>query len=107
MTAYIIHRDAKIKRELERVMPGAVWKLWETDDATAGVIATLAHKLADHLRGLAVDIERVSTRQVKNDLGLEDVNPRTFRLARDEAFNLVPWCLDGRSLVRVFTSSVA
>lgn len=46
-------------------------------------------------------VQRVSTRELKVDLGLDGLTNRGFQLARDAAVELVPWRVEGRALVRL------
>ncbi len=104
MTAYIIHRDDRIRDELERVMPGATWEVWETEHfgASTGVIAKLAVRIEEHLKGLLGEVWKVSLHALKRELDVADMPPQTFKLARDRALEAVPWAVDGRSLSRIF-----
>ena len=67
MTGYIIHRDDLMKKELDKVMPGASWEVWQSEHFAASTksIATLAHKIKDGLDTLPDDITKVSTMRLK------------------------------------------
>jgi hypothetical protein len=81
MTAWLIHRDASIRVELSKVMPGAVWKTWEPQHGTVtqGAVAGAAAQIADYLQGLPPETTKVSTRAVKRAMpGLAAVPKMTF-----------------------------
>ncbi|MBN9087032.1 MAG: hypothetical protein J0J01_09005 [Reyranella sp.] len=105
MTGYIIHRDPAIRGALSEVMPGAVWKGWEPvhSEAKAGTVATTASRIAQFLAGLPGDVDRISTRKLKDAAGLRGVAGRSFTHALRDVSSLVPWALSGRSLARLFT----
>ena len=104
MTAHLIHRDDRIKKVLEKVMPGAKWQVWESEHfgASSGIIAKLAVKIEEHLKGLPAETEKVSGRALKKALGVVNLPTKTVQLARDRALEGLPWVVDGRSLVRMF-----
>jgi hypothetical protein len=107
MTGYIIHRDPGIQPMLSKVMPGAVWKTWKPfhSDAAPKVIATVATTIAQHLQSLSPTVDSISTRRLKEQLGLGDVPKMTFTHALREIADLVPWTIAGRSLVRRFAAT--
>lgn len=103
MTAYVIHRDEKIKRLLGEVMPGAVWKIWKAQhiQVKPGTIQAIAADIQQYLAGLSKDVRRVSTRQIKQCLGFAQVPSRTFTWAIRRVIEggQTGWILSGRSLV--------
>ncbi len=103
MTAHLIHRDDRIKRVLERVMPGAKWDVWSSEHfgASSGIIAKLAIRIKEYLEGLPTETRKVSIHAVKKTMGV-DAPEKTFRLARDRALEGLPWIVEGRSLARLF-----
>lgn len=103
MTAWLIHRDGDVQRELRKVLPGVVWKLWEPKygKPRGSTIKTLAAKIADHLRGIPAGVDRVSTRKLKEAMDAKDVPSMTWTKALQDCLsNGSEWLLDGRSLVR-------
>lgn len=108
MHGYLIHRDEAIRGELEKVMPGAVWKVWgqkrDTQDTKgkAGSIAQTARQISVYLQGQAEGTALVSSRQVKKDLGLntDHLPKRTFTVALQRALLGSGWAIEQRSLVR-------
>jgi hypothetical protein len=105
LTGYIIHRDDQIKKELDKVMPGAQWELWQSDHfiQSTKVIATLAAKIEEALDGLPRDEAKVSTRMLKGLIeGAKDVPIKTWHHALQRYLDGVPeWTLEDRSLVRL------
>ncbi len=105
MTAHLIHRDDRIKKVLERVMPGAVWKVWSSEHfgASSGIIAKLAIRIEEYLTGLPGETRKVSGRALKKALDVGADEPvRTFQMARNRALEAVPWVVDGQWLARIF-----
>lgn len=103
MTAYVIHRDEKIKTLLGEVMPGAVWKTWKAQHIKVkpGTIQTIASDIQHYLCGLSKDVRIVSTRKIKECLGFAKVPSRTFTWAIRQVVEggRTGWILTGRSLV--------
>lgn len=101
MHGYLIHRDEAIRGELEKVMPGAVWKVWgEKGKGGSGSIAAAARTISEYLKRLSEDVTLISTRRVKEALGLDDLPKRTFTHALQRALVGSGWMLEQRSLVR-------
>lgn len=101
MHGYLIHRDEAIRGELEKVMPGAVWKVWgKGDQGEGGTIAATARTISEYLRGLPEGATLVSTREVKKVLGLGTLARRTFTYALQRALAGSGWKLSERSLIR-------
>jgi hypothetical protein len=105
MSLYLIHRDASIRTELQKVMPGATWKVWEKQygDPGEGVVATTASRIAGYLETLPKEIDKVSTKAIKKEVPeLAKVAKRTFSHAVQVVEELAPWRTEGLSLVRMF-----
>jgi hypothetical protein len=104
MDFYPWHRDQSLRVKLEQVMPGAVWKTWggKYGDPSQGSIAATTGKIVSYLSGLVPTVSKVSTRQVKVDLGLGQIPDRSFTVALRRVPALAPWAIQGRSLVRLF-----
>jgi hypothetical protein len=103
MTGWIIHRDGTVQKELETVMPGANWRIWEPQygKPSGGTIRTLAAKIADHLRQLPEQVDRISSRTLKEDMNAKDVPSQTWKHALATYLdNGTEWLLQGRSLIR-------
>ena len=110
MAAWFIHKDDTVKRELERVMPGAKWLEWRsTTGINTGAIAGLVKDIEAHLGGLTEDVVKVSTMKLRKDMAVKDVPGRTWTHAINRYLEDGPeWLLQGRSLVRareVFSQS--
>lgn len=101
MHGYLIHRDEAIRGELEKVMPGAVWKVWgEKGVGGSGTIAATARTISEYLRGLPEDIALMSTRKVKQVLGLGGLPSRTFTHALQRSLISSGWMLSKQSVMR-------
>jgi hypothetical protein len=101
MHGYLIHRDEAIRGELEKVMPGAVWKVWgEKGKAGSGSIAAAARVISEYLRGLPEDVALLSTRKVKQALGLDGLPSRTFTHALQRSLIGSRWMLSKQSVMR-------
>ena len=104
MQGYIIHAYDDIRPELEKVMPGVVWKTWEPVDESlkkSGVIQKTAEKITQYLSGLSPEVAKVSSRHVKKDLNLVGLPARTWTHAVQEAIeNESMWWMDSQSFVR-------
>ena len=108
MKGWIIHRDSGIQPLLSSVMPGVRWAQWEArhlvdpEGRQPGVTASTTARIVEYLKGLPQSVDRISTRQLKDDAGLREVPPRTFTDAVRLVPHHVPWLLVGRSLERAF-----
>ncbi len=105
MTGYILHRDAAIQPVLSQVMPGVSWRPWcpkHIEGKAVGAIASTTLKVVDHLRSLPAGVDRISTRQLKDDAGLRATPARSFSAALASVASHTPWRPQGRSLVRTF-----
>jgi len=102
MDLWLIHRDATIRHELSKVMPGAVWTTWEPEHGTVtrGAITAVAARIVDYLGTLPPEATRVSTKAIKKATGLVDVPKMTFTRALTAVTKSVAWTVDGRSLIR-------
>lgn len=104
MTLWFIHRDDRVKEELDKVMPGARWETWAPLhlEPTAGIIAALSRRIGDHLRGLPPDSKIVSSRALKQALKVS-APPETWRLALHRCLEDPSrgWQLQGRSAARI------
>src|SRR5262249_37697701 len=105
MTAWIMFDDEKLVDTLVEVMPGVKVEPWRSVSENwkgAKANGTTATIVGD-LGGLPADVDRVSVRQLKKETGRGGMDLDTFRGARDAAFKLVPWHIDGQWLARTFT----
>ena len=87
MQGYIIYAYDDIRPELEKVMPGVVWKTWESRDESlrkSGVIQKTAERITQYLSGLSPEVVKVSSRRVNSDLNCGDM-PKTWKHAVHEA----------------------
>lgn len=107
MRLWFIHRSPGIRSLLEQVMPGAQWSYPEPQHlkkaSADSKAAQLLGQLLGHLRGLPLSVEKVSSRAVKEAMGLvkdkatEHAFSRAVALLDHEAHE---WQPAGRSLVR-------
>ncbi|WP_428661388.1 hypothetical protein [Reyranella sp.] len=107
MRGWIIHKDLEIQRTLSSVMPGAVWSEWATDDqgVRGNITSKTAHAILAYLKALPDSVDKVSSRKLKDDLGLANVVAKTFTRSLTVALSsVVGWQTEGRSLVRVAAS---
>jgi hypothetical protein len=99
-----MHAYDDIRPELEKVMPGVVWKTWEPIDESlkqSGVIQKTAEKISEYLSGLSSEVVKVSSRRVKKDLNLMGLPARTWTHAVQEAIeNKSMWLMGSQSFVR-------
>ena len=109
MKLYFVHRDIGIRTLLDQVMPGATWetrspKHLKEANAT-GVVLELATRLLDYLRALPEEVEKVSSRTVKDDLRLaeDEGTKKAFTRAVEVVteYRNHGWDTEGRSLVRM------
>lgn len=102
MTAWFIHRDVHLRKRLEPVMPGAVWRVWKPEfgDQDQGVIASAAAKIVEYLETLPQETTKVSTQVVRKAV------PEVTKMTLTHAVRLVPemiaWMQSGRGLERMF-----
>jgi hypothetical protein len=105
MKAWVAHPYPAINDLLALAMPGVrfvPWKTSELPEPAPGVIRSAAEKIAAYLRGLPGDVREVSSKRLKVEAGMGSLPTRAFTRARAAAEALVPWRVNGRSLVRVF-----
>jgi len=84
-------------------MPGVKWENWTPKflDSIQTKAEELAFQVVAYLRHLAPEITKISTRAVKQTLGLSDIPDRTFtRVVRQVDEADVGWSLINRSLQR-------
>jgi hypothetical protein len=103
MKAWIIHLDDRLGEQIKVAMPGVVWSEW-TPQFIKGVATrktkALAETILDHLE--AVKPASMSTRALKEALGLKNVPKRTFTNALEILITLTnKWAVNGRSVVAV------
>jgi hypothetical protein len=73
MQLYVIHKDIGIRDELDQVMKGATWKVWEPRYASTvatSVTDALALQIRQYLNELSETTEKVSSRAIKEALNL-------------------------------------
>jgi hypothetical protein len=104
---YLAHHDEEVLKLLLLVMPGLQVRPWRTQHlkaATPPKVNHVAKRIVGYLDSLPTTINTVSTKELSKALRLEDVAPKTFTRARNKAVEMVPWKIEGRSLVRLFPS---
>jgi len=103
MRVWLIHYDNQIQDLIDKVMPGVKWETWKPKflDPIQTKVEELALQVLAHLRRLDPEITKVSTRKIKEALGLTDTSSRTFtRAVRCVSDADAGWFLFGRSLQR-------
>jgi hypothetical protein len=103
MRVWLIHYDKQLPSLIDKVMPGVRWQTWTPKfiDPIQTKVEELTLQVLAHLRHLGPEITRVSTRMLKQVLGLTDIPPRTFsRVVRSVSDAEAGWDLCGRSLQR-------
>ena len=103
MRVWLIHYDKQLRDLIDKVMPGVKWETWTPKflDSIQTKAEELAFQVIAYLRRLRPEITRVSTRAVKQTLGLSDIPDRTFtRVVRQVDEADVGWSLINRSLQR-------
>jgi hypothetical protein len=103
MRVWLIHYDKKLPALIDKVMPGVRWETWTPKfvDPIQTKVEELTLQVLAYLRHLGPEITKVSTRVLKEALGLTDMPPRTFtRAVRRVSDAEAGWCLFGRSLQR-------
>ncbi|WKB55968.1 hypothetical protein [Eleftheria terrae] len=107
MSLYFIHRNSGIRSLLDRVMPGAQWSYPDPKHlkkATAeGKAAQLLGQLLVYLKSIPEDVLKVSSREVKAAMGLDQT--KAVELAFTRCRELLDpsehgWAAEGRSFVR-------
>ncbi len=107
MRLWFIHRSPGMRAILDRVMPGAVWSFPEPHHlkkaSADSKAALLLGELLAHLRNLPEEVQRVSSRALKDGLKLAADKATKHAFTRAVALLDLPdhgWQLQGRSLVR-------
>jgi hypothetical protein len=103
MRVWLIHYDRKLPALIDKVMPGVRWETWIPKflDPIQTKVEALALQVLAYLRHLRPEITKVSTRVLRQTLGLSDIPDRTFtRVVRQVADADVGWSLYRRSLQR-------
>ena len=107
MRLHVIHRGYGLKTLLDRVMPGAAWTF---DDPAhlkrakaAGKTAEMLGRLLDHLRTIPHDINKVSSRAIKEAMAVPDDEASKSAFKRAAAALEASehgWSAEGRSVAR-------
>jgi hypothetical protein len=103
MRVWLIHYDNQLRDLIDKVMPGVRWETWapkfvdpiqtKTEDLVLQVLA--------YLRQLGPEVTKVSTRVIKEALGVTDTLSRTFTRAVQRVSDIdAGWYLCDRSLQR-------
>jgi len=103
MRVWLIHYDKQLRDLIDKVMPGVRWETWapkfvdpiqtKTDELVLQVLAYLRH--------LGPEVKKVSTRVIKDAVGVTDTLSRTFSRAVQRVSDAdAGWYLCGRSLQR-------
>ena len=103
MRVWLIHYDNRLRDLIDKVMPGVRWETWAPKflDPIQTKVEEVALQVLAYLRHLGPDITKLSTRMLKQTLGLSDISDRTFtRAVRQAADADVGWGLNRRSLQR-------
>lgn len=107
MKVWLIHKDIDIQERLHKVMPGLRWTEWVPEKIPPkGKIQEVASRIRNFLAELPGSLERMSTRQLKEEAGLKDIENRLFTRALNEVCDHGGlWNLVGRSVERIFKFS--
>jgi len=103
MRVWLIHYDKQLPDMIDNVMPGVKWQTWTPKflDPIQTKVEELALRVLAYLRHLGPEVSKLSTRMLKQTLGLSDIPPRTFtRVIRRVADADAGWWLCNRSLQR-------
>ena len=102
MNAWIIHRSTELRGLLQRLMPGVRFQEWTPEDVSLGnkVMRTLVGLVAV-LEALPASEMSISTRRLKQLMGLDESAKSTFTRALKALPDGAPWRHTGRSLIRV------
>jgi hypothetical protein len=107
MRLHVIHRGYGLKTILDKVMPGAVWKHCDPihlkKAQAAGKTAEMLGRLIDHLRTVPHDINKVSSRVIKEAMAVPSDEGSKSAFKRAAAALEVSehgWSSEGRSVVR-------
>lgn len=100
MKVWLIHKDKKIRKLLNTVMPLLQWAKWNPRHLVGqGKIMDVAEQIEEYLEKTTLD--KISTSQLKKALGLKEIPRQTWNHALAAALEELHWILEGRSLVRV------
>lgn len=107
---YLLHKSRNLREHVERMTPGANWKVWRTpvdglsQKKQAGIQRKAAGQVAAALQSLREEgIEDVSTRRLKGLARLTQLLPSTYRNTVDLALSeglVGDWCRFGGWLRR-------
>lgn len=100
MTGYIIHKDARIRAELDKVMPGVKWEPWDTE--TKGKQQSKAKRESLEIVKYLTSLQtlKVSSRGLKKALG-SGLDTRSWTRAVNHALDGLPgWDKNGQSIIR-------
>ena len=107
MDIYLIHRQPELKDELKKVMPLAVWSVWNGRYKRASVerrtpeyiehdVKQLLGYLENRRRGAKAGL-KVYLPKAKKDSGLHTLTPRRWRTVRDKAMEqAASWTQEGK-----------
>ncbi len=107
MDMYLIHRQHELKDELKKVMPLAVWSVWNGRYKRASVerrtpeyiehdIRQLLHYLESKRKGAKAGL-KVYLPRAKKESGLHTLTPRRWRTVRDKAMEqAASWIQEGK-----------
>jgi hypothetical protein len=108
MKLFILHKDILVRRELQKVLPGAKWQQWQPayeTSFTKGVADRMVYAILSLLQSLDDSMNKISTRNVKAILALDPTDgaqKKAFSRAASLVMELDPfWTSDRRSFVRV------
>jgi hypothetical protein len=102
--AWLMSRHKKVRQELGRVFPGALWIDWAP--ASGGKtyetkVTRAAREIRELLDQLGEGVTRIASKSLKakGSQELRVLARDTFQRARDKAIQNTPWSLQGQSLV--------
>ena len=100
MNAWVIDKINDIRKRLEGVLPGAVWKKWKPKYIEImGKAETLAEQIREYLA--ENDVMEITCTRLKKEMKLKNVAPRTFTRAVDILCESTSeWERERRSIVR-------
>ena len=104
MRVWLIHYDNQLRDLIDKVMPGVRWETWTPKfvDPIQTKTEELLLQILGYLRQLSPEITTVSTRVVKEALGVTDTLSRTFTRAVQRVLDTdAGWYLYSRSLQRL------
>jgi hypothetical protein len=103
MKVWVMHRGLHLRPLLEKVMGGCKWLQWdEVDPVNAGIRDRAAQTILSFLDGMNDTVCKISTSQLRKELGSPDISKTSWTSALNKAMNATQqWCLQGRSVIRV------